>query len=271
MNTDNKSLILSGTLATFTEMSFVGHIIEQIKIIKQSSGDSYPKILKGVKNDYSKNGIIAFYRGYYPWGVLQCVKGAPVLFVQDVVNNKLKRDHSNLLSGTNNYQDIQFRSSVIGGLCGGFSQAIILTPLQRMKTEIITVENNAPIKTPGIPGLYKGFTAMAAKRSLDWGARFAGIAEFKRFYPEFSETYTGIFVGGVIGGLCSLISMPFEVVLAMKQKHNSLHNNTVQIFNEIGLKQITRGMCFKALDSCYHTSMVMMLTPFYKKWIDELL
>jgi hypothetical protein len=269
MNDTKQILIVSGVLSTFTEMSFVGHIIEQIKIIKQATGNSYPSILKDIKHDFRANGMIAFYRGYYPWGVLQCVKGAPVLFVQDFVNNNLQTNYGPILSKTTNEDQIKFRSNIIGGLCGGFSQALFLTPLQRLKTEVMT-SNNITISLFNTNNLYKGFLATSSKRALDWGFRFAGIAEYQKQFPEFSETNTGRFVGGIFGGLCSLVTTPLEVIIAMSQKHRSLHTNSIQIIKDIGIQQMTRGMCFKALDSCYHTSMIMLLSPLYTNLIKQI-
>lgn len=263
-------LILSGVFSTLTEMSFLGHTIEQIKIVKQATGDSYPKIVKEINVDFRKNGIIAFYRGYYPWGVLQCIKGAPVLFLQDIVNNKLQTDYRSILSSTNNDDDIKMRSNIIGGLCGGFGQAVILTPLQRLKTEVLT-SNGEKINFFKTKNLYNGFAATSMKRSLDWGFRFAGISEFKKQYPEFSETNSGRFVGGIVGGLFSLVTTPLEVIIAMMQKHKSSHTNSFQIIKEIGFQQMTRGMCFKILDSCYHTSMIMFLSPLYTNAIRNIM
>lgn len=262
-------LILSGVLSTFTEMSFLGHVIEQIKIVKQATGHSYPSIIKDINADFRKNGIVALYRGYYPWGVLQCIKGAPVLFVHDIVNNKLQTDYRSILSKTNNDEDIKHRSNIIGGLCGGFGQAVLLTPLQRLKTEVLT-SNGEKINIFKLNNLYNGFAATAMKRSLDWGVRFAGINEFKKQYPEFSETNSGRFVGGIVGGLFSLVTTPLEVIIAMMQKHKSTHKSSLQIIKDIGFQRMTRGMCFKILDSCYHTSMIMFLSPLYTSAIRNL-
>ena len=269
MNDSKQILIFSGILSTLTEMSLIGHVIEQVKIVKQATGDSYPTIMRAVYKDYCSNGIIAFYRGYYPWGVMQCIKGAPVLYVQDVVNTNLQTKYRNILSSDNNVDEIKLKSNIIGGLCGGFSQALYLTPLQRIKTELMT-SDNAKINVFKLKNVYNGFAATASKRSLDWGFRFAGITIFQKHYPEFSETNSGRFVGGVIGGLCSLVTTPFEVIIAMIQKHKSSHTNSMQIIKDIGYKQLTRGMVFKALDSCYHTSMVMMLSPFYTKLLNNI-
>ena len=269
--TDSKQiLILSGVLSTFTEMSFVGHIIEQIKIVRQATGNSYPNIAREIKHDFHTNGMIAFYRGYYPWGVLQCVKGAPVLFIQDIVTNHLQSNYKSQLSKEHNEDQIIFRSNIIGGLCGGFSQAFFLTPLQRMKTEVMT-STNVKVGLFNTNNLYRGFVATSSKRALDWGFRFAGITHFKKQYPEFSETNTGRFVGGIFGGLCSLVTTPIEVVIAMSQKHRSSHSNSFHIIKDIGFQQLTRGMCFKALDSCYHTSMIMLLSPLYSKLINRIM
>jgi hypothetical protein len=277
-NTHKRYLLFgTGILATLTEMSLLGHTIEQIKIIRQASGDSYNKICSSMILDFKSNGIRAFYRGFYPYGVLQSAKGIPVLYVQDYVSYKLQTSSifRNLSHERNDV--IQTQASVIGGVCGGFSQAFVVTPLQRLKTEMMTFQHTQSsfqvitniLKTQGFQSLYRGFSATAAKRSLDWGTRFYGISEFRHMYPEFSQTNTGNFISGIVGGLFSLISTPFEVLVAISQRSQIKSMTIRQIMNEIGFRELTRGLTVKALDSCYHTSMIMMLSPIYKQLMEQ--
>lgn len=276
--TNNRYLLFgTGILATLTEMCLLGHTIEQVKIIRQATGDSYRVIYRTMMKDYHQNGLRAFYRGFYPYGILQSVKGIPVLYVQDYVSCHLQSSHVVRNLWHNNNDSIQSRSSIIGGLCGGFSQAVIVTPLQRLKTEMMTYQHTQSsfqlishiLKTQGPQSFYRGFSATATKRSLDWGTRFYGISEFRRIYPEFSQTNTGNFISGIVGGLCSLISTPFEVLVAVSQRSQANSMTVKQILNEVGVRELTRGLGAKALDSCYHTSMVMMLSPIYKRVMEQ--
>jgi hypothetical protein len=141
-NTENRYLLLgTGILATLTEMCLFGHTIEQIKIIRQATGESYGNICRSMSTDFRSNGVRSFYRGFYPYGVIQSTKGIPVLYVQDYVSYQLQTSSifRNLSSERNDV--IQTRASIIGGLCGGFSQAFVVTPLQRLKTEMMTFQH----------------------------------------------------------------------------------------------------------------------------------
>ena len=277
-NTQNRYLLFgTGILATLTEMCLLGHTIEQVKITRQATGISYSMIYRSMMNDFNKHGIRALYRGFYPYGVIQSTKGIPVLYVQDYVSHHLQSSPMIRNLYSNNNDTIRLRASIAGGLCGGFSQAVIITPLQRLKTEMITNHHTQSsyqviihiLKTQGIKSFYRGFYATAAKRSLDWGARFYGISEFRRIYPEFSQTNAGNFMSGIVGGLCSLISTPFEVLVAVSQRSQAKSMTWKQILNEIGVNELKRGLGAKALDSCYHTSMIMMLSPIYKDLMEK--
>jgi hypothetical protein len=274
--TQNRYLLFgTGILATLTEMCLLGHTIEQVKIIRQATGDSYPVICRTMMTDLKVNGIPALYRGFYPYGILQSAKGIPVLYVQDCVSYQLQS--SSFFQNMSGNNAIQTRASIIGGLCGGFSQAIVVTPLQRLKTEMMTFAHTKSsyqvithiLKIQGFQSFYRGFSADAAKRSLDWGTRFYGISEFRMMYPELSHTNTGNFISGIVGGLCSVITTPFEVLVAISQRSQLKPMTTSQIIHEIGFRNLTRGLSIKALDSCYHTSMIMLLSPIYKRMMEH--
>ena len=89
MNSETKNRFLylgSGMMATLTEMTLLGHTMESTKIIKQATGKSYPNIFT---NLWKESGWKGYYRGFYPWAVIQSTKGIPILYTQSFVKDNI--------------------------------------------------------------------------------------------------------------------------------------------------------------------------------------
>lgn len=108
------------------EMLTGGHYLEVLRLGKQMSvghgpTPSYIQLHKTFVNETGFAG--AFYRGFFPWGLCQTLKGVPVLFVQAETYGVMvdrwgwKKD----------------RSQVISGFLGGGSQAFFVCPFQKLK------------------------------------------------------------------------------------------------------------------------------------------
>ena len=73
-----------------------GHYLEVLRLGKQmaiGSTQESPSYFDLHKNFVSEgNGYIggAFYRGFFPWSLLECLKGMPVLFAQNEFVYQLK-------------------------------------------------------------------------------------------------------------------------------------------------------------------------------------
>lgn len=269
--TSNRYLLLgTSQMAILTEMTLFGHPLESIKIIRQATDKPYTNIIKNLIKESKMNGLKTFYKGYYPWAIIQSMKGIPVLYTQSIVKENLLKFDSN-----------EKRVGVIGGLCGGLAQGLFQTPLQRLKTEAMTMNNNNNFNSTklfkkilnnnGISGLFRGLVPMSLKKGLDWGVRFYGIETFKNYYPEFYQTTPGKFVAGLCGGFLSLTTLPFDVMVAKLQKSGSKLSVTeiIQIMKSNGIKGFFRGGTMRCVHSSYHTAIVLSCGNMYKEWIEK--
>jgi hypothetical protein len=115
-------LVVGPTMA-LAEMSMLGHWMEMLKILKQSG--VYNKTLADVGKEASygqiarqlwrEEGWLSLYRGFAPWGVIQCVKGVPVLFIQAESSFHLQK------RGVDRHQ-----AEIAAGFLGGAGQVIYL-------------------------------------------------------------------------------------------------------------------------------------------------
>ena len=269
--TNNRYLLLgTSAAAILTEMTLLGHPLESIKIIRQATDKPYKKIVNDLVKESKIKGFKTFYKGYYPWAIIQSLKGIPVLYTQSFVSDNL-------------YKHIKNEKTVgmIGGLCGGVVQGFFQTPLQRLKTEAMTMNNNNNfnsthllkniINKNGITGLYKGLLPMTAKKGLDWGVRFYGIETFKNNFPEFYQTTPGKFAAGLCGGLLSLTTLPFDVMVAKIQKSGSKLDvkQIVSFIKKDGYKGFFRGGAMRAVHSSYHTAIVLSCGNLYKEILED--
>ena len=106
-----------------------GHYMEVLRLGKQLSVGTQqtPPSFYSLHRSFiteSKTGFAgAFYRGFLPWGLFQTAKGIPVLFVQNESMYQLQN-----LAGWS--KDSAEKAS---GFIGGASQALFVTPFQKIK------------------------------------------------------------------------------------------------------------------------------------------
>ena len=281
MNSETKNRFLylgSGMMATLTEMTLLGHTMESTKIIKQATGKSYPNIFT---NLWKESGWKGYYRGFYPWAVIQSTKGIPILYTQSFVKDNIIKNQSLLGIKSKNIEKV---SGIIGGVCGGITQSFFITPTQRLKIEAMTMTHD-PLKNKfnstelvsqiwreqGLRGFYRGLTPMVFKKGIDWGIRFYGVELFREQFPEFYETLPGKFGAGMFGGALSLLTVPFDVMIASLQKSNG-SGNLVTEFNglrKLGITHFYRGGAMRFVHTSYHTGILIGLGTIYKDFMDE--
>ena len=275
----NRFLYLgSGMMATLTEMTLLGHTMESTKIIKQATGKSYTNIFSSL---WKESGWKGYYRGFYPWAVIQSTKGIPILYTQSIVKDNIIKYQSHLDLNSNN---IERTSGIIGGMCGGVSQAFFITPTQRLKIEAMTMDhtrnqqkfNSTGLvsqiwREQGLRGFYRGLSPMIFKKGVDWGIRFYGVEIFKEQFPEFYETMPGKFGAGMFGGALSLLTVPFDVMIATLQKSNG-SGNIVEEFNglrKLGIRHFYRGGAMRFLHTSYHTGILVGFGSIYKDLMEK--
>lgn len=257
---DSTKLFVIGPTSVFLEMVLGGHYMESIKIEKQSTGNSYGKI---VKNLWNKDGIKSFHRGFFPWGFLQVTKGIPLLYAQHTSSNMLEK-----------YKISSTTNSTLSGLFGGFAQAFFMTPAQRMKVLAVTYPNQLNyntshllkeiIKKEGVSTLFKGLTPTIYKRSIDWGIRLYSIDWFARHvYNKERKQMSGSekLISAAFGGAASSLSMPLDVMITQSQKYKESDSNKKvnfrthisEFYNKNGLSGFTRGFTFRVIHASWHT------------------
>jgi len=100
-----------------------GHYLEVLRLGKQMKNKSYMALHRSMMRQSDNIFFHAFYRGFMPWGLLQCAKGIPVLFVQTESMYQLQKiaklDHNTAEKSS--------------GFLGGAAQAIFVTPMRKLK------------------------------------------------------------------------------------------------------------------------------------------
>jgi len=259
--------LLIGPLMVFGEAITGGHYLEVLRLGKQMAPGKAPSYLGLHRSFVSETGFSgAFYRGFYPWGLLQCVKGIPVLFVQNESMYQLQARAGFSESS----------AEKASGFLGGASIALFVNPMQKVKVTVVACETmNAltPVQAVrtitrqnGVTSLYDGVFAMMVRRSLDWGIRWTVSSEAKKYVIEQkracneSEALSlAELVGcGVLGGAASAITHPLDNVITNSQKplpsgaKRDLLSVARRMFHESGAKAFTRGWEIKVVDSSYH-------------------
>lgn len=258
-----------GPCMVFGEMVTGGHYLEVLQVGKQIAvGRTHtPSYLTLHRSLVSETGFFgAFYRGFLPWGMLQCLKGVPVLFVQNESMYQLQ-------SRGGWSQTSAERAS---GFLGGAAQAVFVCPLQKLKVVVVaSPEMNAltplhamkqVIEIHGISALYHGFVPMMLRRSLDWGIRFGVSAEVKNFMIERRRAANKddnlalheLIICGLVGGAFSAMTHPIDNIITNAQKPmppgtpRDLVAVAKRMAQESGMKAFTRGFAARLVDNAYH-------------------
>jgi hypothetical protein len=264
--------LLIGPLMIFGQEVTGGNYLEVLTLSKQMSvgknfGPTYWKLHTLL---VAETGFVgAFYRGFYPWGLIQCVKGVPVLFVQHEATYQL----------THNDWCSQHTAEQLSGFMGGTVQAIFVCPLQKIKVAVVASQdlNNMTalqasaniVMKQGVFSLFDGIFPMMLRRSLDWGIRFGASSEIKnrivaskRANGEVSPNVNGFeLIGcGLVGGAFSASTHPIDNVITNSQKPLPFgtHRDVVAVIRrmatESGVHAFTRGWGIKVIDNAYHTA-----------------
>ena len=210
--------------------------------------------------------VPAFYRGFLPWGLGQCLKGVPVLFVQSEALYQLH----------NRAGWSQGAAEKASGFIGGASMGLFVCPLQVVKVQVVASPHlNAlsplaacikVVRTTGLSSLYHGLLPMTIRRSLDWGIRFtvssevkARVVERRRAAGRSTDLPVHELIGcGLVGGAFSALTHPIDNVITNSQKpmppeaKRDLLSVVRRMHAESGHRAFTRGFAIKIVDNAYH-------------------
>lgn len=249
-----------------------GHYLEVLRLGKQmttgraaSDCPSYRTLHQTFVAD-SGGFVPAFYRGFLPWGLAQCLKGVPVLFVQSEALYQL-RSRAGWSQGA---------AEKASGFIGGASMGIFVCPLQVLKVQVVaSPDMNAMspfqacvkvVREKGLASLYNGLLPMTIRRSLDWGIRFtvssevkARVVERRRAAGLSTDLPVHELIGcGLVGGAFSALTHPIDNIITNSQKpmppgaKRDLFSVVKRMYAESGHLGFTRGFAIKIVDNAYH-------------------
>lgn len=223
--------LLVAALVTLIYEAVIGHLLEFLKIVFQTSppGTTYLDVFKTIT---SEKGLAGIYDGFVPWGVIQSIgKGASFGFANSLALNFLT---PYVQQG---YITNQIASTIAGGIGGGF-QGYILSPTLLLKTRVMTNpvfrEQMSFLKTTllslkigvdvvskeGLPALMKGANVFALKRVFDWSTRYYFSEVFVNILLNILKSNSGLTVkqnalADFLGGTASTLStLPLDVLVA---------------------------------------------------------
>jgi len=266
------------------EMTTGGHTMEMLKIIRQAKNVSYYEAFQGL---WQNEGFLGLYKGFLPWGALQMVKGIPVIFIQ------AESDHAMKEMGVGKQT-----SETLSGILGGIGQGIFITPTQRLKTIVMTDPKysgaSAPkttgealrtasvvivdiVKNDGIGSLFKGLGPMMAKRGMDWGLRFWGVAYAKNYLmkddPKRELSAIERLGIGFFGGAVSTLTMPFDSWVANCQKatKSGVSKTSIEVAKEMWaqgrFEPFVRGWTMRLMHAGYHTMWMTTIGQMIFEWV----
>lgn len=257
--------LLIGPAMVLGESMAGGHYLDVLCLGKQiATGRVAPSYYQIHRTLVAESGgfFSAFYRGFYPWGLIQCTKGLPVLFVQHESMHHLQQ------MGVD-----QTMAGNVSGCLGGVAQAIFVTPFQKLKVSVVASRDvntlsakealMAVVHRDGMSGLFSGLLPTMVRGSVDWGIRFGislhlkeRLLEEKRNDCEEAElTLVESVYCGLLGGATSALTQPIDNIATNCQKPlppgtpRDVVSVVLRMYRESGLRAFTRSMGLTIIDN----------------------
>jgi hypothetical protein len=278
-------LACSAGVTVLFEACVGGHYLEMVKILKQTSGDSYAVITKRMVGN---KGIAGLLDGFVPWGAMQAlVKGGSFGFGQAFA---LKSLHllPELPGG-------EKTKTILSGGIGGITQGICMSPMLLLKTRVMTdprfrttggffatsyhsLKLGAElVRTEGgLLSLTKGMGVFSFKRFCDWTTRYGFVVfveSLVKEYPEQKLQKSTQMLCSLAGGTMSaLATVPIDVTVAMIQQADKAGKkvSVLQIYGDAfrsggvasTLKMSTRGLVPRVT----HVALTVMMMKNVSSW-----
>ncbi|ETO17596.1 hypothetical protein RFI_19726 [Reticulomyxa filosa] len=257
-------LFISGGVTIFFEALGGGHYFEMVKILKQTTNNSYATITKRM---IANKGIVGILDGFVPWGALQAsIKGSSFGFGEAAAKRLLERIAPDSVP--------KWQREILSGGMGGFVQGIVMSPMLLLKTRVMTdprfrtaggfIQTSIHsmklggelIRTEG--GLMsltkepkkkkkKGHGRVFVKRFADWTTRYGfvvlvehGMRKQLGLSEKQKLSKTQEMVSSLAGGtLSALATVPIDVTVSLIQQA-SKKGQKVSVF-EIYREQFRSG------------------------------
>jgi len=226
-------------------------LLENIKMEKQRTGESYKKIFMKFKS----TGIKGLYSGFYPWGIMSgYVKGFGVGASSLLFNNV--------------FPNSKYKKPLVG-LSVGVSEAFLVSPLLllRNKTNKQLVNGEKPInaldmtinhvKQNGLLSLWKGTGIFAVRRGLDWSSRFYFIQKTEDIISNKSPI-TKTSITFFASASTVLITTPIDRILPKIYTEKKPLQQVIQEIKSEGIRSIYCGTTARALNTGLITCWVLL-------------
>jgi hypothetical protein len=274
-------------LVTLVFEGMIGHILEFLKIVMQTSeiALSYGEVLKGIT---AEKGISGLWDGFCPWGVVQSVfKGAVFGLAHATAMGML------VPLADEGKMPMQLALTLAGGIGGGF-QGYVLSPTLLLKTRVMTnpvfrekmtiarttwlsfLIGFDVVKTEGIMTLMKGANVFATKRVFDWASRYFFADMFEALFLVLNKglalSLAQKGMASILGGVASTcVTLPLDVLVAKTQdaKKAGVKVSALTLFRDElrekgfdGLRNAyMRGFEARLLHVCLTTVVIKTGTP----------
>lgn len=280
----SKKLVVTAIVTLLFE-GFIGHILEFVKIVMQTSDSTY---IQAIQNITFEKGIIGLWDGFCPWGIIQAVtKGAVFGLAYAAAAGFL------VPLADQGILPMALALTLAGGIGGGF-QGYVLSPTLLLKTRVMTNpvfrENMSMLKTTilsfrigadivnteGLVTLMKGSNVFATKRVFDWATRYFFADLFESIFLKLNHRHNlTVFeksIASLLGGAAStLLTLPLDVLVAKTQdaKKAGVKVSALRLFiDELQQKGINglrtaymRGFEVRLLHVCLTTLVIKTGTP----------
>lgn len=270
--------LLVTALVTLIFEGMIGHILEFLKIVMQtSSGKVAPSYLNVIQEITSSKGFGGLWDGFCPWGIIQALSKGAIFGMAHATTTRLLDPLVH-----RGYIPSSIAMTLAGGIGGGF-QGFILSPTLLLKTRVMTNpifrENMSLLKTSllsfqigydvvkgeGLLALMKGSNVFALKRVFDWSTRYYFSDLFELLFLYLKNRSSGTAsnnrdnktikketltvaeksVASLLGGVASTcFTLPLDVLVAKTQdsKKAGVQVSALKLFldelNEKGLKEL---------------------------------
>eukprot|EP00732_Lithocolla_globosa_P005651 Lithocolla_globosa_v1_NODE_5980_length_1154_cov_6.637853.p1 type:complete len:298 gc:universal NODE_5980_length_1154_cov_6.637853:92-985(+) len=259
----------AGILAGFCE-ALVMHPTDTVKTRFQSTkamaNAKYSSQLAAFPVIIRHEGVMAMYKGLLP--------------VISTVVPRVGLQYTGLMFFSPIFDEVSWLPNsltpMLTGICTGCVQAVVaVTPLEMVKvrqmTEVSQSPKHAPkysnsfqtastiIREEGLPALYKGLSATAARQCWGLMIKFTGVINFKRFFDQTPclQPYSASMAGGLTNIAVGVLNCPPDVVKTRMQDQvtkgvkepkyrSSFHCVKVMIAEE-GWRSLFRGSLLRVI------------------------
>lgn len=286
LSSDISKKLVTTALVTLLFEGVIGHILEFLKIVMQTSETTYWNVLRTIT---AEKGVFGLWDGFCPWGIFQAVcKGAVFGLAHAAAARVLVP-----LAKSKSWLPLPLALTLAGGIGGGF-QGYVLSPTLLLKTRVMTNPVFREkmsiwrttllsfrigwdvVQSEGVATLMKGSNVFALKRVFDWSSRYFFSDLFEALYVELkngqSLTVAEKSISSLLGGVASTcVTLPLDVLVAKTQdaKKAGIQVSPLRLFQEElqekGLKGLKdaymRGFEARLLHVCLTTVVIKTFTP----------